>query len=167
MHERRLHDYGELLDRFANEVAGLGEKRGPVLVQLPPSLGFDPAAARRFLADARQILGGAIACEPRHASWFGEEADAVLASKHIARVVADPVVSPAGSMPGGWHGFAYFRLHGVPRIYWSDYPAAAIDQHAENVRDLLMAGYEVWTIFDNTAAGRAPVNALTLIDDLG
>src|SRR3954449_13476072 len=34
-HERRLRDAGELLNRFLSEVAGLGPKLGPLLVQLP------------------------------------------------------------------------------------------------------------------------------------
>src|SRR5581483_5485928 len=35
-HERNLKDCGALLDRFMAEVAGLGEKLGVLLVQLPP-----------------------------------------------------------------------------------------------------------------------------------
>jgi uncharacterized protein YecE (DUF72 family) len=37
-HEQRLADCGELLDRFVAEVAGLGDKLGVLLVQLPPNL---------------------------------------------------------------------------------------------------------------------------------
>ena len=165
-HERRLRDCRDLLERFAGEIAGLGEKRGPVLVQLPPSLPFDHAAAQEFITEARQILGRAIVCEPRHASWFGKEADALLASEHIARVAAYPPTAKAGSQPGGWAGRAYFRLHGAPRIYWSNYADAAIHRYAAHIQDILRMGREVWTILDNTAAGRAPANALTLLRDL-
>ena len=87
-HEHRLCDCSDLLERCAGEVIGLGEKRGPILVQLPPSLGFESAAAQRFLTDARHILCGAIVCEPRHVSWFSEEAGAILGGKHVTRVVA-------------------------------------------------------------------------------
>src|SRR3954469_22161893 len=45
-HERRMVECGDLLERFAAEIAHLGEKRGPILIQLPPKLGFDaPVAA--------------------------------------------------------------------------------------------------------------------------
>jgi hypothetical protein len=101
-HEHRLRGCEALLERFAGEVAGLGEKRGPILVQLPPSLGFEPLAVQAFLAGARRVLGGAIVLEPRHASWFSAEVDAILASEQVARVVADPAVTPAGLEPGGW-----------------------------------------------------------------
>src|ERR1700749_132945 len=48
-HERRLLECDDLLARFADEVANLGEKRGPVLIQLPPSLAFEASIAGRFL----------------------------------------------------------------------------------------------------------------------
>lgn len=161
-HERRLTDSEDLLTRFAGEIAGLGGKRGPVLVQLPPSLALDETCAARFFTGARAVLGGAIACEPRHRSWFGPQAEALFAEHRIARVGADPPVVPGGAQPGGWQSLCYVRLHGAPRIYHSDYPLAEIERHAAAVRDLLSAGREVWTMFDNTAAGHAPANGLTL-----
>src|SRR4051794_8840359 len=41
-HKRRLVESDDLLARFLDETAALGTKRGPLLVQLPPSLAFDP-----------------------------------------------------------------------------------------------------------------------------
>jgi len=40
-----------VLDRFVDETAALGAKLGPVLVQLPPSLAFDPVVAAVFWRD--------------------------------------------------------------------------------------------------------------------
>ena len=45
-----------------------------LLVQLPPSLEFDAAAAQGFFTALRRRWPGGIATEPRHASWFGGEA---------------------------------------------------------------------------------------------
>ncbi|TNC49769.1 DUF72 domain-containing protein, partial [Rubellimicrobium rubrum] len=73
-HERRLREAGDLLDRFLSEVSGLGSKLGPLLVQLPPSLAFEPEVADGFFQDLRQRTDGAIVCEPRHLSWFTPEA---------------------------------------------------------------------------------------------
>ncbi|GAC1344531.1 MAG: DUF72 domain-containing protein [Acetobacteraceae bacterium] len=161
-HEHRLHDCTAPLERFAAEVAGLGEKRGPILVQLPPKLAFDPATAHRFLTEAHATLGGPIVCEPRHPTWFSDEADTLLTHHQVARVAADPPPTSAGAQPGGWLPLAYFRLHGTPRIYWSDYAPATISRHAALVRTLRAAGHDVWTIFDNTAGQHAPANALAL-----
>lgn len=160
-HERRLTDCRELLERFAGEVAGLGKKRGPILIQLPPKLGFDAVVVGRFLDHARDTLGGQMACEPRHAGWFGLEADALLAEHRVARVAADPAPAPGAGEPGGWHGLRYTRLHGSPRIYWSAYDATAIEDYAVAAR---AAAVENWTIFDNTASGAALRNALEMLD---
>ena len=40
-HTQRLVDCDVLLAAFADEIAGLGDRRGPVLIQLPPNLAFD------------------------------------------------------------------------------------------------------------------------------
>src|SRR3712207_4563858 len=89
-HERRLVGAEALLARFLHETAELGEKRGPVLVQLPPSLTFDSAAARGFFRTLRGLHEGPVACEPRHAGWFDPEADSLLRECQVARVAADP-----------------------------------------------------------------------------
>src|SRR5690349_23923685 len=44
-HRRRLAGAADVLDRFLGEAGALGEKLGPLLVQLPPSLAFDAATA--------------------------------------------------------------------------------------------------------------------------
>lgn len=155
-HEARLQDCGTLLGRFAEEIAGLGDKRGPILVQLPPKLAFDAAVATAFLAQLRDAVGGQIVCEPRHPSWFQPEADALLDENRVARVAADPAPVPAAASPGGWPGLAYFRLHGSPRIYWSSYEAAALAAWAAKAAE----HSESWVIFDNTGSGAATGDAL-------
>lgn len=47
-HEARLKRAEPMLERFFVECAGLGEKLGCVLVQLPPSLTFNPDRRRLF-----------------------------------------------------------------------------------------------------------------------
>ncbi|MFL5091633.1 MAG: DUF72 domain-containing protein, partial [Xanthobacteraceae bacterium] len=89
-HERRLLDAREPLERFLSEVSLLGEKLGPLLVQLPPTLAYDAAVARAFFCALRQRHGGAIVCEPRHPSWFGDVGSNAWAKLRIARVAADP-----------------------------------------------------------------------------
>ena len=101
-HGLRLRACEAEIARFAEEVGGLGKKRGPVLVQLPPSLAFDAALAGAFFTGLAATLAGPIVCEPRHPSWFDPEADALLAAHRIARVAADPAPVPAAAMPGGW-----------------------------------------------------------------
>ena len=162
-HDRRLVDCQDLLVRFADEVAGLGDRRGPTLVQLPPSLAApDEGDVRAFFAEVTALLGPSIVLEPRHASWFGPDMDRLLAAAGVARVAADPARLPEAAEPGGWAGLAYYRLHGSPVIYRSSYDDAAIAAHARRVAVCRAAGAECWTIYDNTASGAAMANALEL-----
>lgn len=148
------------LDRFLDETACLGSKRGPILIQTPPKLAFDPQAAAS-IAD-RLRTGGAerLAWEPRHQSWFESEADAWLEARQISRVAADPARFSRAGKPGGWRGLVYFRLHGSPRMYYSDYDEAALSALVETVRAAVTA--EAWIMFDNTASGAAARNGLAL-----
>ncbi|WP_262031291.1 DUF72 domain-containing protein [Microvirga sp. Mcv34] len=99
--ERRLADVGDLPDRFVSEAGGLGPKLGPLLVQLPPRLSFQPGIADRFLSDLRSRVEGSIVCETRHASWFRTEVEALLDELRIARVAADPAPVSGADEPGG------------------------------------------------------------------
>ena len=158
-HELRLKHYTAELARFAGEVAHLEDKLGCVLVQLPPTLRFEASVAEAFFDNLRGYFAGMLAFEARHSSWFGEAATAVLRSRHITRVRADP---PAGQ-PGPHvptTEVAYIRLHGSPKIYYSDYSAEFLAALATELRTGLAAGS--WCIFDNTASGAALLNALDL-----
>ena len=163
-HEARLGDARALIAAFRAEAVQLGEKLGPLLVQLPPSLAYDPAVASRFFKDLRDLWPNAIVCEPRHPSWFDAEADAALCDHLIGRVAADPARHPRAATPGGWTGIAYWRLHGSPRMYYSSYDDAALQALAEAVR---ITPAERWCMFDNTTSGAAAANALSLQVTLG
>ncbi len=163
-HERRLADCESQLAAFIDQVQALGERLGPVLVQLPPSLTFEPKIAEAFFDALRRGFSGLVACEPRHASWFEPKADRLLAMHRIARVAADPAPDPRAASPGGWTPFAYIRLHGSPRIYYSEYGA---DRLAAVAQTLKPAVLETWIVFDNTALGAAAEDALALQQILG
>jgi uncharacterized protein YecE (DUF72 family) len=158
-HVQRLAECDDLLAGFIDEVSGLGAKLAVILVQLPPKRAFDPLVAPPFLDRLRAATEAQIVCEPRHASWFEEGPDRVLAERRIARVAADPAPVAAAALPGGWPGFAYWRLHGSPHIYRSSYDEARIDAYAAALRGSAGAA---WCIFDNTASSAATGNALAL-----
>lgn len=162
-HEQRLADSQALLDTFMDEVAGLGHRLGCLLVQLPPSLRFDPRLADDFLRLLRQRHQCGVAVEPRHASWFCDEAEQLLASHRAARVAADPALLPAATQPGGWLSLVYLRLHGSPKMYYSAYDAPALAAWAELLRAGANHADQVWCILDNTAEGHALGNALELM----
>ena len=165
-HERRLLDCEEPLAALLDEVQGLGAKLGCLLVQLPPSFAFDASLAGAFLEVFRALHDGPIAFEPRHATWFGRAAGALLMEYDVARVAADPARVAAAARPGGSRAISYFRLHGSPRIYWSRYEPAWLDALAAQVAMAARRSRQVWCIFDNTASSAALPNALELMDRL-
>jgi uncharacterized protein YecE (DUF72 family) len=160
-HERRLIDATEPLEAFLDQSAPLGAKRAVILVQLPPSLAYDESVARAFFEAVRTRYDGLVACEPRHPTWFFPAAEDALRGACVARVAADPAVVPEAATPGGWDGFAYVRLHGAPRAYYSSYDGETLDAVAARLRS---GPRPAWCIFDNTALGAAAANALDLTD---
>ena len=164
-HERRLQDARDPFVTFLAQTDGLGEKRGPILVQLPPSLSFDTSIVTRFLDLVRSVYDGPMVCEPRHATWFSPVVASLLSGYGISRVAADPPPVPEAGNPAGGTRVTYFRLHGSPRKYWSRYGEDAISTLAKSVR-VITTAEEVWCVFDNTASGAAIENAWELRERL-
>ena len=160
-HDRELRAARPLLERFLEESAGLGRKRGPLLLQLPPSLVFDRRIVGRFLDLLRSRFDGRVVCEPRHPTWFAAAAEALLLGHEVARVAADPPPAPKADLPGAWPGLVYYRLHGAPRKYWSRYDADAIARLAGALQPA-PSRVDAWCVFDNTASGAAIENAWEL-----
>jgi uncharacterized protein YecE (DUF72 family) len=52
-HEAGLADCGAMLDRFVDEITGLGDKLAVLLVQLPPKAALSKRVADRFFRDLR------------------------------------------------------------------------------------------------------------------
>lgn len=158
-HTQRLADPAAILERFASESHALGEKLGPWLVQLPPSLVLDIEVASRFFRELRKVHSGRVACEPRHTTWFTANAESLLVDYQVARVAADPAIMPAATEPAAAQDFVYYRLHGSPRIYYSAYNDNYLTDLAARLRVHSASAQQVWCIFDNTAAFQAHSNA--------
>jgi len=162
-HEAQLRRALAPTQQFLGEVKGLGKQLGPLLIQLPPTMEFDARVASRFFVMIRELYRGALVCEPRHRSWFESKAESVLKKHHIGRVAADPPMAATGDEPGAdTQQLTYYRLHGLPRTYWSNYPAEDLARWAKTIQE--HCSKMNWVIFDNTAAGCATVNALLLRD---
>jgi uncharacterized protein YecE (DUF72 family) len=160
-HDARLQGIDAPLAQFAHQVAGLGDKLGCVLVQLPPKLDFDAALAGLFFAALQARFGCMISLEARHPGWFGEAATALLRERGITRVIADPAKGQDGPHVPTTSAI-YVRLHGSPRVYYSSYAADYLAQLKDDMQVHARAGRSVWTIFDNTASGAAILNALAV-----
>jgi uncharacterized protein YecE (DUF72 family) len=165
-HSLRLRNSSEALAAFLGECTNLGTKLDVLLVQLPPALPFHSLTAESFFETLRTQFEGDVALEPRHATWFTPEVAALLSSRRIARVAADPALTPEASSPGGWAELVYYRLHGSPRTYYSGYSSEYLGKLAHKLTRAGARGSRTWCIFDNTAEGAATGNALDVMEML-
>lgn len=164
-HAQRLRDPEEMLERVWPGPAELGDKLAVILVQLPPSLRFELPVARHFFSALRARFRGGVAFEPRHRSWLAPAALELLRKHEISKVIADPEPCPLADADAvGDTGLAYYRLHGSPVMYQSDYPPPALAEWRQRME--ASRAREVWGIFDNTTFGYATLNALELDGEL-
>jgi uncharacterized protein YecE (DUF72 family) len=161
-HERRLAGCADELSAFLHSAAGLGEKLGVLLLQLPPSAVFDEGVVREFLKLLTDQTTAKIVCEPRNPSWFVPAAGELLARFGVTRVSAHPVPRHCPDTVPENSAFVYLRLHGAPRMYYSAYSAEFLA--AIRSQMTLTRHGEAWCIFDNTAEGAAWPNARSLLE---
>jgi uncharacterized protein YecE (DUF72 family) len=159
-HEKRLKRAEALVMEFADDVGHLEDKLGPILVQLPPNLMFDAAVVEGFLALLRRAFPGPVVIEPRHMSWAEKDAARLLEQFSIDRVHADP--APIPNEDG--RRVLYLRLHGSPKIYYSEYDGEELASYATLLKSCPASA---WCIFDNTASGAAILNALDMLALVG
>ena len=100
-HVKRLRDPCEPVQRLTGRAAGLGDRLGPYLLQLPPTLRADAGLLDDCLRPSRSAR---VAVEPRHETWWRADVRAVLESCGAALCWADRwgrPVTPCGSRPTG------------------------------------------------------------------
>jgi uncharacterized protein YecE (DUF72 family) len=155
-HTKRLKDPAEPLGRLYSTSAGLGEKRGIILFQLPPSLAFDEKVFRNFCESLDPQVRHAL--EIRHPSWINNQVFDMLNEFNIALCVADT----AGRYPSCeaiTADFAYIRLHGSRKLYASEYTEAELRTWAKKVEAW---NKDAFIYFDNDFEGHAVNNAKRL-----
>ncbi|MEU8714339.1 MULTISPECIES: DUF72 domain-containing protein [unclassified Streptomyces] len=151
-HIRRLRDPAEPVGRLLAHAAGLGDRLGPVLLQLPPTLRADPALLDACLACFPP--GTRVAVEPRHESWWTRETREVLASRGAALCWADVRARPVTPL---WRtaGWAYVRFHEGRAAPWPRYGRRALDTWAERIATACPEGADVYAYFNNDPGGAA------------
>jgi len=168
-HEARLVgvelEVGELCER----VAHFERKLGALLIQLPASFEFDARRVAHFLSLLSESTAAPLVVEPRHPSWFADEATRLLIERDVARAAADPACCPAAALPLSASRLVYFRWHGSPRLYFSAYLPEALAALGTALLAARQSGgvrRDVYCFLDNTALGAAAVNALSLKAEL-
>jgi uncharacterized protein YecE (DUF72 family) len=151
----------EEIELFAETVQAIGDKRGCLLVQLPPKVSRDSEAELEGLLECltADAPGWKIAVEFRHVSWYNREVYRMLQRHGAGMVEQDLPASPTPQVDIA--PFVYLRFHGPGGRYRGSYEDAFLEEHASRIKKLLGEGKEVYAYFNNTA-GDAVGNLQTL-----
>lgn len=157
-HIRRLRDPEQPVQLLLSRATELGNRLGPVLIQLPPDLRADlallDAALQAFPPSVR------LAVEPRHETWFTAGCESLLQERRAALVWADRHSRPVTPL---WHttDFGYLRMHEGATNRWPSYGPAALQRWAERVTQTFSADQPCYVYFNNDPHAAAPFDALS------
>jgi uncharacterized protein YecE (DUF72 family) len=143
----------------------LGGKLGCLLIQLPPSYGYNAENLESFLQALDPQFKFAV--EFRNLSWMREETWQLLAKYKVAYAnVDEPLLPPEVHLTAD---FAYFRWHGRGTKPWFDYRYSKeeIDRWIPRIEAAAESVKKVYGYFNNHFHGYAPENCLHLIEKLG
>jgi uncharacterized protein YecE (DUF72 family) len=158
-HIKRLRDPREPVARFLDHAAGLGDKLGPVLLQLPPTLRADAQLLDAVLAEFPPHVK--VAVEPRHESWWVPAVQDTLRRHRAALCWADRLGRPVTPL---WRtaGWGYLRLHEGRARPRPGYGRQALNTWLDRITDAFEADKDVYVYFNNDPGGAAIRDAVTL-----
>jgi uncharacterized protein YecE (DUF72 family) len=164
-HYRKLLNSGDLTTRFLDSVNAMPpDKRGPVLIQLPPNQTKDVAKLRNYIREFRHLASSSwrLAVEFRHASWLDEEVRRMLDGEHVALCIHDMIGRGETSEPND-APFVYVRRHGSSGArYAGTYSPEDLGRDAGRVVEWVKSGRDVYVYYNNDIGGHAFFNALDL-----
>ena len=157
-HVRRLRDPAGPVARLLDAAAGLGDRLGPVLLQLPPDLRAAPEALRECLRQFPPAVR--VAVEPRHESWWTDQVRDVLAAANAALCWADR--NGSGRTPlWSTAAWGYLRFHEGDGVPWPSYREATLNAWAERIA-AAWGEADVYVYFNNAQNAAAPRDAARL-----
>jgi len=161
-HMKKLNDPEQTLPRYFAVFEPIRRRLGPILIQLPASLSFNPDKVRHFFSVLKKDYRGYSFClEARHPSWLEQPAIDLLTKFRVGWVIAES--GPrwlSAELITARH--IYLRFHGPDGSYASSYPDSVLREYARKCRQWLKDGYTVWAFFNNDGHGYAIQNALSL-----
>ncbi|MGH3304396.1 MAG: DUF72 domain-containing protein, partial [Streptosporangiaceae bacterium] len=166
-HIRRLRDPAEPVARLLTAAAGLGDRLGPILVQLPPTMQAAPPLLDRclheFIAQSRalKLAEARISVEFRHSSWETQEIRAILERHNAALCWSDRLGRPQGPL---WRtaDWGYLRLHEGAASPWPRYGRQALRAWLDRITSTWPASHDVFAYFNNDQHAAAPADAAAL-----
>ena len=161
-HYKKFNDTRQLLDDFYGTAReGLKDKLGPVLFQFPAQVKYEEALLQRIIEQLDNAFTNVL--EFRDTGWWREDVYRLLAAHNIVFCGMSHPSLPDQAIVNT--ATAYYRFHGVPTLYYSEYPVPFLDriyQEIESCSTIKTA----YLYFNNTAALAAIHNAGYLRDRL-
>jgi uncharacterized protein YecE (DUF72 family) len=159
-HLKRLRDPEGPVRLFMERAAGIGPKRGPILVQLPPRFRVNVALLDSALALFDPSVR--VAVEFRDASWFVDEVRDVLEQRGVALCLAD---SPRRTQPV-WRtaDWTFLRFHEGAGPHAPGYERDALGRWIARIAESWTREEDVYAYFNNDAFGYAIKDAVTFAE---
>ncbi|MFF6782205.1 DUF72 domain-containing protein [Streptomyces sp. NPDC012510] len=156
-HIKRLRDPEEPVSRLMSHAEGLGDRLGPVLLQLPPTLRADAELLDTCLGCFPSRTR--VAVEPRHDSWWTAEIREVLESHEAALCWADTHSRPATPL---WRttDWGYLRLHQGRARPWPHYGARALTTWSHRLAETWPTTADLYVYFNNDPHAAAVRDAM-------
>lgn len=159
-HYKQMKDCEGLLDDFYSTVEeGLKEKLGCVLFQFPPKFIYTEERLQLIIKNMRPGIRNVV--ELRDKSWWGKKIFNILKEHNIIFSGISHPTLPDHQEPLFNNEVAYYRFHGIPKLFYSAYSDADLKAVADEIlkkKELK----EVFVYFNNTATPAAIKNALWL-----
>ncbi|WP_245737056.1 DUF72 domain-containing protein [Micromonospora pattaloongensis] len=158
-HIKRLREPTEPVERFLSRATALGDRLGPVLLQLPPTLRADVGALDATLALFPPEVR--VAVEPRHPSWWTDEVRETLTKRGAALCWADRRGRPVTPL---WRtaDFGYVRLHEGAANPRPRYGRAALTSWVDRIATTYDDATPVYVYFNNDPDAAALTDASAL-----
>jgi uncharacterized protein YecE (DUF72 family) len=167
-HIKRLKEAPQTTANLLMAARELGERLGPVLFQLPPTMHYDAGRLQGLLGYLKGqdvVPGLRAALEVRHASWLNPDCFRQLEAAGVALCLADYAALP---VPGPLTApFVYVRRHMPLGEEAESYSERLLEGFAGQIRGWLGEGRDVYFYFNNDVWAYAVQNAQRLCELVG
>ncbi len=156
-HVKKLRNCTEEINWFFSSFEPLQSKIAVYLIQLPPSLNYDPGRLNEFLYLLPQY---SYALEFRNSSWYRDDIYDLLSQRGVAFCIHDMQGLQTERVVTS--EMLYLRFHGYSGLYGGDYPDSVLKDWAHFIKEQHARGNSILGYFNNDIGGFAVKNCKRL-----